>query len=106
MIRAHGFIGEISALNANVMFELGAVMLADDSRPVFTLRCKGAEKNVPADLLEKLRIEYNSLADAPDRLVSDIPANLERDGLIITDQILDLLAQRQNRFLSKLLLES
>jgi molecular chaperone HtpG len=106
MIRAHGFIAEISALNANVMFELGAVMLVDDSRPVFTLRCKGAEKNVPADLLDKLRIEYNSLADAPDRLVSDIRANLERDGRIIHEQILDLLAQRKKRFLSKKLLES
>ena len=44
--RAHGFVAEISTLNANVMFELGAVMLADDKRPVFTLRSRKAEKDV------------------------------------------------------------
>jgi len=104
--RAHGFIAEISTLNANVMFELGAVMLAGDDRPVFTLRSRNAEKDVPADLREKLRIEYDSVKDSVDRLVSDIRNGLEREGRIIHDQIRSLLAARKKRFLSRKLLES
>jgi molecular chaperone HtpG len=104
--QAHGFIAEISALNPNVMFEMGAVLLADDRRPVLTLRSRNAEKEVPADLRDKLRIEYNATSDSKEHLVSDIRSSLEREGRIVHDQINNLLAQRKKRFLSKKLLEN
>lgn len=104
--RAHGCIAEISELNPNVMFELGAVMFLDDSRPVFSLRSKDARKEVPVDLKEKLFIPYASLAASAETLESEIRSAFERDGRIVHDGILDLLQKRKKRFLSRVLLES
>jgi HSP90 family molecular chaperone len=50
MVRAHGFIAEISELNPNVMMELGAALFADDGRPTFVLRCEDSTKEIPADI--------------------------------------------------------
>ncbi|HJP93299.1 MAG TPA: ATP-binding protein [Pyrinomonadaceae bacterium] len=104
--RAHGFIAEISDLNPNVMFELGAAMLAADGRPIFSLRSRGAVKDVPADIKEKLRVDYGSLSDPLDRIACDIAVAFERDGRIIHEGIRALLAERKKRFLSRTLLES
>ena len=105
MLRAHGFIAEISELNPNVMFELGAVMLPDDNRPIFSLRSDVALKDVPADLKEKLFVPYGSIADPVETLEATIRKAFERDGKIIHDGINTLLAQRKKRFLSRTLLE-
>ncbi|MEH2306657.1 heat shock protein Hsp90 family protein [Nostoc sp.] len=105
MLRAHGFIAEISDLNPNVMFELGAVMLPDDSRPIFSLRSQDARKDVPADLKEKLFVPYSSIADPVETLEMAIRNAFERDGRIVHDGINALLGQRQKRFLSRTLLE-
>jgi molecular chaperone HtpG len=104
MIRAHGFIAEISELNPNVMFELGAAMLPDDGRPVFSLRSKDAHTAVPADLKEKLYVPYGSLTDPVEKLEADIRSAFERDGRPTHDGILALVAQRKKRFLSHTLL--
>lgn len=105
MLRAHGFIAEISELNPNVMFELGAVMLRDDNRPIFSLRSQDALTDVPADLKEKLFVPYGSITDPVDTLETAIRKAFERDGRIVHDGIKTLLAQRQKRFLSRTLLE-
>jgi hypothetical protein len=88
------------------MFELGAVMLRQDDRPVFTLRCHESGLEVPADLREKLRIEYGSLQDSPSELVKAIRGSLERDGRVAHDNVKTLLAQRKKRFLSRKFLEN
>jgi hypothetical protein len=105
MLRAHGFIAEISELNPNVMFELGAAMLPDDGRPVFSLRGGDARKDVPADLKEKLYVPYGSLTDSVEQLEAHIRSAFERDGRPTHDGIQGLMAQRQKRFLSRILLE-
>jgi hypothetical protein len=104
--RAHGFIAEISDLNPNVMFELGAAMLPNDGRPIFSLRSRGAVKDIPADIKEKLRVDYGSLSDPLEQIAADIASAFERDGRIIHEGIKALLEQRKKRFLSRTLLES
>lgn len=103
--RAHGFIAEISELNPNVMFELGAAMLPDEGRPVFSLRSSDAREDVPADLKEKLYVPYGSLEDPAEKLEEDIRGAFERDGRPIHDGIQSLLARRKKRFLSRTLLD-
>lgn len=44
---AHGFIAEISERNANVMMEIGGILMTGDSRPVFSLCQKQCNKDVP-----------------------------------------------------------
>ena len=105
MLQAHGFIAEISDLNANVMFELGAVMLADDQRPVFSLRSRDSQKDVPADLKHELYIPYSSLQQPVESLEQEVRSALERDGRIIHNHIEKLLPLRKRRFLSRTVLE-
>jgi hypothetical protein len=105
MLRAHAFIAEISQLNPNVMFELGAAMLPSDGRPVFSLRSTDARMDVPADLKEKLYVPYGSLSDPIEKLEEDIRSAFERDGRLIHEGIQALLTQRRKRFLSRTLLE-
>jgi molecular chaperone HtpG len=104
--RAHGFIAEISELNPNVMFELGAAMLPNEGRPIFSLRSKLAQHDVPTDIKEHLRISYGSLTDSVDTISADISSALERDGRIIHDGVRNLLSERKKRFLSRTLLET
>ena len=106
MMRAHGFIAEISELNPNVMFELGAAMLPADGRPVFSLRSNDARMDVPADLKEKLYVPYGSLSDPVEKLEEDVRGSFERDGRPIHEGIQALIAQRKKRFLSRTLLDS
>jgi molecular chaperone HtpG len=104
---AHGFIAEISDLNPNVMLELGAALLPEQGqRPVFTLRSGAADLPVPADLSERLRIEYSS-PDAPvAQLEEEIRRVLERDGEPSHQGTRNLLEQRRVRFLSRTFLET
>jgi hypothetical protein len=106
MMQAHGFIAEISDQTPNVMFELGAAMMPDDGRPVFTLRRGDATLPIPADFKEKLFIPYGTLNDPPEKLEADIRAAFERDGRITHEGILKLIEQRKKRFLSRQLLEN
>src|SRR5262249_51189248 len=105
MLRSHGFIAEITDLNPNVMFELGAVMLVEDSRPVFSLRRTGAKDEVPSDLKEKLIIPYDSLSGKDQDIAEQIRSAFERDGRIVHDDITKLIKQRKKRFFSAALLE-
>jgi len=104
--QAHGFIAEISDLNPNVMFELGAAMLPNDGRPIFSLRSKGAHHKVPVDIEEHLRISYGSLTDPVEAISADISSAFERDGRIIHEGIRNLISERKKRFLSRTLLET
>ncbi|MCU0285819.1 MAG: ATP-binding protein [Acidobacteria bacterium] len=103
--QAHGFLAEISELNSNVMLELGAALLQDDTRPVFSLRSQDAQKDVPADIKEKLFVPYKSITEPPEELEKSIRAFIERDGSIVHEDIHKLLKQRKKRFLSRTLLE-
>lgn len=105
MLQAHGFIAEITDQNPNVMFELGAAMMPDDARPIFTLRRRDATLDVPADFRETLFVLYGTLNDPPAVLEADIRAAFERDGRIIHAGIKHLLAQRTKHFLSRTLVE-
>ena len=105
-MRSHGFIAEVSELNPNVMFELGAVMLPADERPVFTIRSRLSTREVPSDLREKLRIEYGSLQDSMHQLTDELRNGIEKDGRIVHEQLRNLLAQRRRRFLSSKLLRT
>src|SRR5262249_39790222 len=103
---AHGFIADISELNANVMFELGAVMLPSDGRPVFTLRSQDAHQEVPVDIKENLRIDYGSLSDPVEEIVDAIALAFERDGRPTHEGMKSLLLERRKRFLSRRVLEN
>lgn len=105
MSRAHGFIAEVSDLNANVMFELGAAMIFGDQRPVFTLRNEDA-KPIPADFRENLYVPYGSLTDSGEEIEKRIRSSFERDGRPTHDGILSLIKQRRQRFLSRTILEN
>jgi len=105
MRRAHGFVAEISELNPNVMIELGAAMLPDDGRPVFSLKSNDSDQPMPADLKEKLRIQYGSLKEPIEIIESQIRSELERDGRPTHDGILALMNQRKKKFLSRTMID-
>lgn len=105
MVRAHGFVAEVTEQKPNVMFEVGAAMMPDDGRPVFTLRAEGAILPVPADFKEKLLIPYGSLSDPTEKLENDIRRAFEKDGRVIHDGINELLNRRKKRFLSRAVIE-
>ena len=104
MLQAHGFIAEVSDQNPNVMFELGAAMMPDDNRPVFTLRSQHSTLPIPADFKEKLYIPYGSLDDPVQKIEDDIRFALERDGRVIHDGVNQLLELRRRKYLSRTLL--
>jgi hypothetical protein len=105
MRRAHGFIAEVSDLNPNVMFEVGAAMIGDEVRPVFALRNDDA-KEVPADFRERLHIRYGSLDDGVSAITDALRDALERDGRPSHEGIVGLLNNRQKHFLSRTLLSN
>ncbi len=106
ILAAHGYIAEISDLNPNVMFELGAVMLRNHERPILTLRSASSSKQVPSDFKEKLYIEYGALSDTLDTIVKSIKRALQQDGRPIHEGITKLMSMRRKRFLSKTLLSN
>lgn len=104
--RAQGFIVEISELDPNIMFELGAVTLSDRNRPIFPLRSQNATAEVTASFSNQIHITYSSLNQSVEQLASEIRHAFERDGRIVHEGINALISHRQKRFLSRTLLES
>ena len=102
---AHAFIAEISDLNPNVMFELGAVALVEDGRPVFAMRSREASAAVPSDIKERLFISYSSLQSSVQDLELELRAAIERDGRPSHEGVTALLRQRTKRHLSRAVLE-
>jgi hypothetical protein len=84
---------------------LEAAMLLDSTRPVFSLRSRDAQADVPADIKDKLFVPYKSLSDPPQELEKSIRGFFERDGRPVHDDIEKLVKQRKKRFLSRTLLE-
>ncbi len=110
-IRAHfdscmGFVAEISDLNPNVMFELGAAMMPDNGRPIFVLRRAEVVERVPADLRDRLYIEYRESSAPSIDIADDIRQALERDGKLAHSDLAKLVASREKRFLSRKTLEN
>jgi molecular chaperone HtpG len=106
MLRAHGFIAEMTDLNPNVMFELGAAMMPDDGRPVFTLRSTKATKDIPADVKDNLVVTYGGPEETSQAIEESIRKAFERDGRIIHEDILSLIKKRSKRFLSRTAIDS
>ena len=104
--RAHGFVVEISELNPNIMFELGAVAISDQNRPIFPLRSQDAAAEVIASFSNQIHITYSSLNQSVEQLAWEIRQAFERDGRILHEGINALISHRQKRFLSRTLLEN
>jgi hypothetical protein len=99
--QADAFIAEITDLNENVMFELGAAMMQSDGRPIFCLRRTDATKAIPSDLRDMLRFDYGSINNAVGVLAAGIRKGLEFDGRPSHVGIRTLLERRNKRFLSR-----
>jgi len=104
--RAQGFIVEISELNPNIMFELGAVTLSERNRPIFPLRSQNATAEVIASFSNQIHITYSELNQSVEQLTSEIRHAFERDGRIVHEGINALLSHRQKRYLSCTLLKN
>ena len=104
--RAHGFVVEISELNPNIMFELGAVAISDRNRPILPLRSQAATAEVIASFSSQIHTIYSSLNQSVEELTSEIGQAFQRDGRIVHEGINTLLSHRQKRFLSRTLLEN
>jgi molecular chaperone HtpG len=104
--QADGFIAEISELNENVMLELGAALFQGRSRPVFCVRARTAEKSVPADIKDLLRIEYDSMGTDANLLKDAIAGQLCNETGITSEPLRALVKARRKRYLSGELLQS
>jgi hypothetical protein len=104
--RAHGFVVEISELNPNIMFELGAVAISDRNRPILPLRSQAATAEVIASFSSQIHTIYSSLNQSVEQLTSEIRQAFQRDGRIAHEGINTLISHRQKRFLSRTLLEN
>ena len=104
--RAHGFVVEISELNPNIMFELGAVAISDRNRPILPLRSQAATAEVIASFSSQIHTIYSSLNQSVEQLTSEIRQAFQRDGRIVHEGINTLISHRQKRFLSRTLLEN
>lgn len=98
---AHGFIAEISDRNANVMMEVGGILMTGDSRPVFSLCQKQCNKDVPSDLKGTLLLEYDNNTNLTD-LIRQIKELITReDGRIKIAKLEQLMDMREQHYLSK-----
>ncbi len=98
---AHGFIAEISERNANVMMEVGGIIMTGDSRPVFSLCQKQCNKDVPSDLKGTLLLEYDNNTNLTD-LIRQIKELITReDGRIKIAKLEQLMEMRDQHYLSK-----
>ena len=104
--RAHGFVVEISELNPNIMFELGAVAISDRNRPILPLRSQAATAEVIASFSSQIHTIYSSLNLSVEQLTSEIRQAFQRDGRIVHEGINTLISHRQKRFFSRTLLEN
>ncbi|MET0414732.1 MAG: ATP-binding protein [Actinoplanes sp.] len=105
IMRAHGFIAELTEHNPNVMLELGATLMLDD-RPVLSIGSRESKLPVPADIREKLRIHYSSLNRSSEELEVELREAVSTDGRPRHYGILALMELRRKHFLSRTLLES
>lgn len=105
IMRADGFLAEISELNPNVMLELGAVLILDRTRPVFSLRNSQAAEDVPSDLSAELYVPYGGLGDPPEVLESAIRERFVKDGRPRDAGMRALLDKREKLYLSRTLLQ-
>ena len=96
--QAHGFVADISGTNANVMLELGAVMIPDDDRPIFCLT--HTKDDVPADIKDRIHIPYSRPEDSPDEIEAAIRTALAVDGRPKNEGVALLLERRTKRYLS------
>ena len=103
---ANGFIAEISERNPNVMMEIGGILMTWDSRPVFSLCMEEYAKNVPSDLNGTLLFQYSSSYSSLQELVDQIRALVIKDGRIRVSKLKKLLDEREQHYLSKVLLMS
>jgi hypothetical protein len=100
MHRAQGFVADITDLNPNVMFEVGAALIAGAGRPVFSLRGAGAKDPVPADLRAELFISYGSAIDDPVDIAAAIRKALLPGGKVHHRELRNLLDKRKKRALT------
>lgn len=77
MRMVHGFVADVSALNPNVMLELGITEGDYEERPVFILRQSGS-KETPADLKGRLYLEYGLPPEGTDDRVRWLADQLRR----------------------------
>jgi len=101
---ADAFIAEISDLDANVMMEVGAILISGDSRSLFSLRSQNA-KPLPQDISSNLYIQYTNLDVDIKTLANEIKNAIIRDGKLRYADINSLLASRKKRYLSRTLLD-
>jgi hypothetical protein len=105
MDASDGFVAEITELNPNVMFELGAVVLGERrGRPALLIRAEEA-KPIPADLAGDLYISYGSPGDPPGKVAAAVRSRLEGpDGRSTHRDVAQLVEGRSCRALGPLLL--
>lgn len=101
---AHCFVAEISELNANVMMEVGGILMSGDTRPVFALRDVNSTKDRPADFGDQLTFPYSGRCSSPENLEIEIREQLIAGGRIKNARIEELLHMRKKLFLSHTLL--
>lgn len=99
---AHGFIAEISERNANVMMEVGGILMTGDSRPVFSLCQKQCNKDIPSDLNGTLLLPYDYDDPSVEYLTRQIKELITReDGRIKIAKLEKLIDMREQHYLSK-----
>lgn len=103
---SHGFIAEISKLNPNVMLEMGAILMTDDNRPIFSLRSSDVETDIPSDLKHRIYINYGEPTDSVEAIAENIQNQLIKDGRFVHGDIELLMKLRKAKFLSRTLLNS
>lgn len=86
-VRAHieqadGYIAEISAMNRNVLLELGAVLFTHHARPVYCLRDRASTAEVPDDMGHVLRVEYSG--SSLDEIAEQLRSAVAKGGEIET----------------------
>lgn len=102
---AHGFVAEISEQNANVMMEVGGILMSGDTRPVFALEDSHSGKKRPADFGDKLTFPYGGKTAPIDDNIAQLSGHLFEGGRIKNARLKELLRQRKKLYLSDILLE-
>lgn len=101
---AHGFVAEISEQNANVMMEVGGILMSDDPRPVFALEYPTNKKR-PADFGDKLVFHYSTVQASPEVIAEEVRRRLISNGRICNQRLTELMKQRKKLYLSDILLD-
>lgn len=101
---AHGFVAEISEQNANVMMEVGGILMSGDSRPVFAMEYPSGKKR-PVDFGDKLVLPYSGRTSTPEIIAKELRDQLLSDGRIRNIRLQELMNQRKKLYLSDTLLE-